>query len=90
MSWPKEDMFAVTFDGRLLMNARALEGVDLEKLARKNGVFVGVALTRSEARRLLIHTYDACSEAAAFFSGERRKRQRRRRATVRSRPKTAS
>jgi hypothetical protein len=79
VSWPKEDMFAVTFDGKLLMNARALDDVDLSKLARKKGVFVGSVLTKSEERRLLIQMYDACSEAAAFFGGERRTKRHHRR-----------
>jgi hypothetical protein len=69
-------MFVVTFDGKLLMNARALEDVDLEALARKKDVFVGVPLTKSEARRLLVDMYDACSAAAATFAGKRRRRRR--------------
>ncbi len=78
MSWPKKDMFAVTVDGKVLMNARCLEGVDLAKLAGKKGVFVGVVLQPRELRLLSEHVYDACSEAAARISGGRWKRKRRR------------
>jgi hypothetical protein len=69
-------MFAVTLDGKLLLNARALEGVDLSSLARRKGVFVGVPLTKGEERRLLVDMYDACSAAAATFAGKRRRRGR--------------
>ena len=76
MTWPKEDLFAVTVDGRVLMNARCLDDVDLAELAKKRtGVFVGVVLSRREMRELLMRMYDASSETAAFFSGRRRSRR---------------
>ena len=79
MSWPKEDVFAVTADGKVLMNARCLEGADLSELAKKKtGVFVGVVLNARERRELSERIYDASSEAAAFLVGKRRKRRRRR------------
>lgn len=79
MSWPKEDLFAVTVDGKVLMNARCLDDVDLAELAkRKTGVFIGVVLTRGEVRELLVRMYDASAETAAFFSGKRRRRVPRR------------
>lgn len=70
-------MFAVTFDGKLLVNARALEGEDVKTLAGRKGVFVGVALTKAEQRRLLVDMYDACSATASDISGRRRKKRRR-------------
>lgn len=79
VSWPKKDMFAVTVDGTVLMNAAALEDVDLAELVGKKGVFVGVVLQARELRLLSERLYDATSEAAAFISGGRRKRRRRRR-----------
>ncbi len=78
MSWPKEDLFAVTVDGKVLMNARALDDVDIAKLAGKKGVFVGVVLDKREVRELLARFYDASSEAAARIGGGHRKRKRRR------------
>ncbi|HEX7602609.1 MAG TPA: hypothetical protein VF316_13425 [Polyangiaceae bacterium] len=71
MSWPKEDMFAITIDGRVLMNARALDDVDLAELATQKGVFVGVVLSKGEVRKLSLRMHDASSEAAAFISGGR-------------------
>ena len=73
MSWPKRDLVAVTVDGRVLMNARCLDDVDLAELAKKDGVFVGVVLTKREVQELLERMYDAASEAAAFVSGRRRR-----------------
>ena len=79
MKWPKEDMFAITVDGKVLINARALDDADLAKLAeKKTGVFVGVVLQARESRLLSEHLYDACSEAAARIGGRRRKRTRKR------------
>ena len=89
MSWPTRDMLAVTIDGKVLLNANALEGVDLAKLSGKKGVFVGVVLQPRELRLLVRRLSDSTSEAAAYISGGRR-RQRRLRATARSRRKTAS
>ncbi|HEX7603981.1 MAG TPA: hypothetical protein VF316_20330 [Polyangiaceae bacterium] len=77
MKWPKEDMFAITVDGKVLMNARALDDVDLAELATRKNVFVGVELSKAEVRRLSERMYDASSEAAAFISGKRRKKSRR-------------
>ena len=74
MKWPKEDMFAITIDGKVLMNARALDDVDLAELATRKGTFIGVVLSKGEVRRLSERMYDASSEAAAFISGGRRRR----------------
>lgn len=71
-------MFAITLDGKILMNAHALDHVDIAELAGKKGVFVGIALRPSEVRMLSEHLDDASSSAAAFISGARRKRTRRR------------
>ena len=79
MTWPREALFALTADGKVLMNARRLEGVDLAKLAGKKGVFVGVVMQPRELRLLSEHLYDAASEAAARIGGGRRRRPRRRR-----------
>lgn len=78
MKWPKEDMFAITIDGKVLMSARALDDVDLAELATKKGTFVGVVLSKAEVRKLSERMYDASSEAAAFISGKRRRKSRRR------------
>lgn len=73
MTWPNEDMFAVTFDGKILMNARALDNIDLAKLVTKRtGIFVGVVLTKREVRELAERMYDASSEVAARFGTRRR------------------
>lgn len=77
MTWPKADMFVVTLDGKILMNARALEGVDIAELAGKKNVFVGVELDPNEVRDLGERIYDASSEAASVFVGRRRKKSRR-------------
>jgi hypothetical protein len=79
VKWPKEDMFAITIDGRVLMNARALDDVELAELATRKDVFVGVVLSKSEVRRLSERMYDASSEAAAFISGGRKRKKGRRR-----------
>jgi hypothetical protein len=78
MSWPKEDLFAVTVDGKVLLNARCLDDADLAELARTKGVFVGVVLDKREVKELLERAYDASSEAAAFLVGTRRRRRSRR------------
>jgi hypothetical protein len=52
MTWPKADMFAVTLDGKILVNAQALEGVDIAELVRKKNVFGGVELDPNEIRQL--------------------------------------
>jgi hypothetical protein len=77
MTWPKRDMFAVTIDGRVLLNALALEEVDVAKLVGKKGVFIGVELRPEEVRALSERLSDATSEAAAGFVGRRRKKSRR-------------
>lgn len=74
MSWPKEDMFAITIDGKVLMNARALDDVDLAELATKKGIFIGVVLNKREVRLLLRRLSEASSETAAYISGGRRRR----------------
>jgi hypothetical protein len=76
VSWPKANMFAVTLDGKILMNAQALEGVNVAELVGKKNIFVGVVLRQSEARQLSEHLYDASSETAAFIVGKRRRRSR--------------
>jgi hypothetical protein len=77
MTWPKRDMFAITLDGRVLLNAHALEEVDVAELVRKKNVFVGVVLRPNEVRKLTERLYDASSEVAAFIVGKRRKKRRR-------------
>ena len=77
MSWPARDMFAVTVDGVVLLNARALEHEDLQDLAKSKGTFVGVPLTARELRTLSENVYDASSETAAFICRRRRKNKKR-------------
>ena len=67
--WPERDLFAITSDGTVLMNAAALHEVDLVTLVRKKGVFVGVVLQARELRLLLRHLHEASSEAAGFIVG---------------------
>jgi hypothetical protein len=77
--WPRERLFAVTTDGRLLMNARALDEVNLAELAQQPETFVGVVLDASEVRRLQRQFTDAASEVAAAISGRRKRRGGQRR-----------
>ncbi len=77
MSWSKKDLFAITFDGTLLMNADTLDETDLAKLMREEPVFIGIPIGPREARRLRKNLRDACSEAAANISGGRLWRPRR-------------
>ncbi len=79
MRWPRERLFAVTIDGKVLMNARALEEVDLVELALRPGTFVGVVLDASEVGRLREQFTDAASEVAAAISGRRKRRGGQRR-----------
>jgi hypothetical protein len=79
MRWPRERLFAVTLGGQVLMNARALDDVDLAELAMREDVFVGVVLDASEVRRLRVQFTDAASEAAAGICGRRNKRRRKNR-----------
>ena len=65
-------------DGRVLLNAHALEDMDVVELVRKQNVFVGVVLRRNEVRKLTERFYDASSEAAAFIVGKRWKKSGRR------------
>jgi len=76
--WPRERLFAVTIDGKLLMNARAIDDIDLAELARRSDTFIGVILTASELRRVSKQFTDAASEAAAGIGGKRRKKKARR------------
>lgn len=76
MSWPEKDLIAITIDGTLLVNARALDGVDLEDLVMRKDVFVGVRLHARESRLLRRRLAEAASEAAAYVSGGRRRRAR--------------
>lgn len=69
-------MFAITFDGKMLINARAFEQEDLAKLAQKKGVFIGVPISERDVRVLLEHVYDSCSEVAAQINGRRVRRSR--------------
>ena len=78
MSWPTRDMFAITVDGKVLINARALETEDLAKVAQEKGVFIGVPISDRDVRVLLEHVYDSCSEVAAEISSRRRRRAHRR------------
>lgn len=75
--WPERDLFAITSEGVVLINAAALDDVDLVKLVRSKNVFVGVPLRRSERRLVLRRLHEAMSEAAAYVSGERRRRAHR-------------
>jgi hypothetical protein len=78
-NWPREQLFAVTVDGKVLMNAQALDDADLATLATRRDVFVGVILQADEVRRLRRAIRDATSEAAASISGARRTKARPRR-----------
>jgi hypothetical protein len=78
-NWTHRQLFALTVDGKVLMNARALDDVDLAALARTKDVFVGVMLHVSEVRRLSKAIRDASSEAAAVISGRRKRTRVRRR-----------
>ena len=78
MSWPSRDLFAVTVDGRVLMNAHAIDDVDLAELVGKQNVFVGITLTKREVRMLSERMHDANSEAAALIAGKRHWGKRRR------------
>jgi hypothetical protein len=69
-------MFAITSDGTLLINILALEEDAPPPLARRRGVFVGVALTKKETKLLSVRAYDATSEVAATISGQRRRRRK--------------
>lgn len=79
-TWPRERPFAVTIDGRVLMNAMALDDVDVAELVRGGDVFIGVVLTPAEVRRLGEQFADAASEVAAAISGRRKRLLRVRRA----------
>jgi hypothetical protein len=74
--WPEGRMFAFCVDGVVLVNARALDDVDMAELSKKEDTFVGVPLTASEVRRLRVHLRDASSEAAAVVAAKRLKRSR--------------
>lgn len=76
MRWPRESLFAVTIDGKVLMNARALDDVDLAELALKPETFIGVVVDAEELRRVREQFTDAASEAAAAISGRRNKKRR--------------
>jgi hypothetical protein len=80
VSWPKEDMFAITSDGKVLLNARAFEGTDVRKLVGKKGVFVGIPLTKREVKLLGEHGYDVCADVASQIVGRRRSFRHRRKA----------
>jgi hypothetical protein len=75
VSWPARDIFAISVDGKVLINARAFETEDLAKLAHQKGVFIGVPISERDVRVLLEHVYDACSEVAAEISSRRRRRR---------------
>ena len=75
-AWPRERLFAMTVDGELLLNARAIEGIDLVALVRDHpDVFVGLALRPREVRLLSKNVRDACSDAAAILGCKRRRRR---------------
>jgi len=74
MTWPKKDLFAVTVDGEVLINIRALDEENPPPLALQKNVFVGVPLTPTEKKALSEQTYDAHSALAAAIASERRKR----------------
>ena len=77
MSWPTRDIFAVTIDGQVLVNAKAFENEDIRKLIKQKNVFVGVPLAPRDVKMLLEHLYDCSSEVAAMISGRRARRARR-------------
>lgn len=78
--WPRERLFAVTVDGKIFINARSIDGLDLVKLVRESeDVFVGLILRPAEIALLETHIRDACSGAASFIGGKRLWRGRRRR-----------
>ncbi len=78
IEWPRKRLFAVSIDGKVLMNARALDDVDLAELAQRPDTFVGVVLDASELRRVREQFTDAASEVAAAISGWRNKQGPRR------------
>jgi hypothetical protein len=79
MRWPRERLFAVTTDGEVLLNARALDDVDLPELAGRMDVFVGVPLTPAELAQVRDQLINASSEAAALIAGRRKKNRLHRR-----------
>jgi hypothetical protein len=74
MSWPKRDLFAITADGVILVNIRALDEDNPPPLGLQKGIFVGVALTRRETKLLSEEVYDAMAAFAASRAGRRRLR----------------
>lgn len=80
MSWPTRDMFAVTIDGVVLVNAKAFDE-DIRELIKQKNVFVGVPLAPHDVKMLLEHLYDSSSEVAAMIRGRHARRRRTRRAT---------
>jgi hypothetical protein len=68
-------MFAVTVDGKVLVNARVFETENLVKLAQQKGVFIGVPISKRDVRVLLEHVYDSCSEVAGEISSKRIRRR---------------
>lgn len=83
---------AITTDGAVLANVTEILGVSdlekaLERLCETEGpIFIGVPVSRADARVLLARVEDAAAEALAKLVG----RQRRRRVTARKRRSTAS
>jgi len=77
--------FAVTSNGQLLLNVLELDAKEtLQRLmdtaaAHRGAVFVGIALTRAEAHRVLADTAHGHREAAAHIGGVRIRRKRVRR-----------
>ena len=68
---------AIGVDGHVYMSVFELDGVEtledaLGVVGKADQMFVGVALTPGERRRLLRHLGDAAHEATAFIAGRRR------------------
>lgn len=85
-----ESFFALTSDGALVLNARALFSAEdngaLLAMAEQEAdvVFIGVRLTPAEAARVFSRIKDAGAEAAARLFAQRRRRARRRTRSTRS------
>jgi hypothetical protein len=77
VTWPPRDLFAVTLDGTLLVNARALEADPDAQVSGASTTFYGATLTRKEAQLLRAAIAEAATEAVARIDGARRARRRR-------------
>jgi hypothetical protein len=70
--------FAVTSDAGVLVNVREFDGVETVEDAvivakrKAAGVFIGIALTKAEARRVFAQVGHGHREAAAYVVGSMR------------------